>query len=62
MESAAALASDLFISYSTWKWIEVHKSTSVLIYRYRFDRTFRATSLDTKSSGSNMTWVVPKWL
>ena len=23
LESAAALASDMFISYSTWKWIEV---------------------------------------
>lgn len=40
MQSAAALASDLFISYSTWKWIETHKATSEApIYRYRFDRT-----------------------
>jgi para-nitrobenzyl esterase len=40
MESAAALASDLFISYSTWIWIETHKSTSQApVYRYRFDRT-----------------------
>lgn len=40
MVSAAALASDLFISYSTWKWIEAHiVSSSAPVYRYRFDRT-----------------------
>ena len=40
MVSAAALASDLFISYSTWKWIEAHKAGSgAPVYRYRFDRT-----------------------
>jgi para-nitrobenzyl esterase len=40
MHSAAALASDLFISYSTWKWIETHRETAdAPIYRYRFDRS-----------------------
>jgi para-nitrobenzyl esterase len=40
MVSAAALASDLFISYSTWKWVEAHKASSgAPVYRYRFDRT-----------------------
>lgn len=40
MRAAAALASDLFIAYSTWKWIEVHAATgSAPVYRYRFDRT-----------------------
>lgn len=40
MVSAAALGSDLFISFSTWKWIEEHKSSGgAPIYRYRFDRT-----------------------
>ena len=40
LESAAALASDLFISYSTWKWIEAHiASSQAPVYRYRFDRT-----------------------
>jgi para-nitrobenzyl esterase len=39
LQSAAALASDLFISYSTWKWIDVHAQTGhAPIYRYRFDR------------------------
>lgn len=40
MVSAAALASDLFLSYSTWKWVEAHKASSgAPVYRYRFDRT-----------------------
>lgn len=40
MQSAADLASDLFISYSTWKWIETHASTGTApVYRYRFNRT-----------------------
>lgn len=39
VESAAALASDLFIGYSTWKWIEVHEKTGEsAVYRYSFDR------------------------
>jgi para-nitrobenzyl esterase len=39
LESAAALASDLFIGYSTWKWIEVHAKTGgAPVYRYSFDR------------------------
>jgi para-nitrobenzyl esterase len=39
LESAAALASDLFIGYSTWKWIEVHSQTGQSpVYRYSFDR------------------------
>lgn len=39
LQSAADLASDLFISYSTWKWIEVHAETAKApVYRYRFDR------------------------
>jgi para-nitrobenzyl esterase len=39
MQSAADLASDLFISYSTWKWVEVHRETTgAPVYRYRFDR------------------------
>jgi para-nitrobenzyl esterase len=39
MQSAADLASDLFISYSTWKWIETHARTArAPVYRYRFDR------------------------
>ena len=39
LESAAALASDTFIAYATWKWIETHKATAkVPVYRYSFDR------------------------
>jgi para-nitrobenzyl esterase len=39
LESAAALASDLFIGQSTWKWIEAHlKTGGSPVYRYSFDR------------------------
>ena len=39
LESAAALASDLFIGGATWKWIEVHAQTGQSpVYRYSFDR------------------------
>ena len=39
LESAAALASDTFIGYGTWKWIEVHQQTGGSpVYRYSFDR------------------------
>jgi para-nitrobenzyl esterase len=39
IEAAAALASDAFISYGTWKWLEVHRETGgQKVYRYLFDR------------------------
>jgi para-nitrobenzyl esterase len=39
LESAASLASDMFIGYATWKWIEMHaQSGRVPVYRYSFDR------------------------
>jgi para-nitrobenzyl esterase len=39
VESAAALASDLFIGYATWKWIEMQAKTArAPVYRYSFDR------------------------
>jgi para-nitrobenzyl esterase len=39
IESAAALAGDLFIGYGTWKWLEVHGQTAgAPVYRYSFDR------------------------
>ena len=40
VESAAALAGDTFIGYSTWKWIEMQATTggSAPVYRYSFDR------------------------
>ena len=40
IQSAVALMSDLFIAYSTWKWVETHGETKdAPVYRYRFDRT-----------------------
>ncbi len=38
LQSAADLASDLFISYSTWKWSEAHAKAGAPVHRYRFDR------------------------
>jgi para-nitrobenzyl esterase len=39
LESAAALSSDLFIGYATWKWLETHaKTTDAPVFRYSFDR------------------------
>jgi para-nitrobenzyl esterase len=39
LESAAELGGDMFIGYSTWKWIEMHAETGrAPVYRYSFDR------------------------
>jgi para-nitrobenzyl esterase len=39
LESAAALGSDVFIGYVTWKWMEAHAATGQSpIFRYSFDR------------------------
>ncbi len=39
--AATALASDNFIGYNTWKWIEMHAATSgAAAYRYLFDQIF----------------------
>ncbi|MGE5814361.1 MAG: carboxylesterase/lipase family protein, partial [Acidobacteriota bacterium] len=38
LESAASLASDLFIGYGTWKWVEMHARSGSPVYRYSFDR------------------------
>jgi para-nitrobenzyl esterase len=51
LESAAALASDLFIGHVTWKWIEMHAQTgSSPVYRYSFDRKIPVAP-DTKVNG-----------
>ena len=37
--SATALASDRFINYSTWKWLDLHRETSGQpVYRYLFSK------------------------
>jgi para-nitrobenzyl esterase len=39
LESAATFASDSFIGYSTWKWIEMeYKTGNSTVYRYSFDK------------------------
>jgi para-nitrobenzyl esterase len=37
--SAGDFASDQFIVYGTWKWIETQARTGKPVYRYQFDRT-----------------------
>jgi len=39
LQAAGDLASDQFIVYGTWKWIEVQAATKKPVYRYEFDRT-----------------------
>jgi para-nitrobenzyl esterase len=51
LESAAALAGDMFIGYCTWKWLEAHLRTGQSpVYRYSFDRD-RPVPADTKVNG-----------
>ncbi|HZB26215.1 MAG TPA: carboxylesterase family protein [Vicinamibacterales bacterium] len=55
VEAAAALASDQFIGYATWKWIDVHARTgSAPVYRYSFDRKIPVAP-DTKVNGITAT-------
>lgn len=55
LESAAALASDMFIGYATWKWIEMHRETvGSTIYRYSFDKA-PPIAPDTKVNGVAIT-------
>ena len=51
IEVAAAMASDTFIGYATWKWIQVHAATTkVPVYRFSFDRKIPIPP-DTKVNG-----------
>jgi para-nitrobenzyl esterase len=51
LESAASLASDSFIGYVTWKWIEAHSQTGGSpVYRYSFDKA-PPVAPDTKVNG-----------
>jgi para-nitrobenzyl esterase len=55
LESAAALASDMFIGHATWKWIEVHAKTGrAHVYRYSFDRKIPVAP-DAKINGTPAT-------
>jgi para-nitrobenzyl esterase len=55
IESAASLASDLFIGYSTWKWVEMQKATGHSpVYVYSFDRKIPIPP-DTKVNGVTAT-------
>jgi para-nitrobenzyl esterase len=51
LESAAALASDTFIGYATWKWIQLHAADGKApVYRFSFDRKIPVPP-DQKSPG-----------
>jgi para-nitrobenzyl esterase len=50
VESAAALAGDLFLGYATWKWIELQQGSGAPVYRYSFDRKVPVVP-DTKVNG-----------
>lgn len=56
MQSAGDLASDNFIVYGTWKWIDEQAKTGKPVYRFEFDRTVpipdaqKATGLKTLGS------------
>ncbi len=50
--SATALASDRFISYSTWKWFDLHrKNSNQPVYRYLFSRIRPPLKDQTLASG-----------
>lgn len=50
--SATALASDRFISYSTWKWFDLHRNNSAQpVYRYLYSKLRPALADNTLTSG-----------
>ena len=50
-ESAASFASDTFIGYATWKWIDMHYQTGKSpVYRYSFDHA-PPVAADAKING-----------
>jgi para-nitrobenzyl esterase len=55
LESQAAFASDMFIGYGTWKWIEEHTRTGKSpVYRYSFNREIPVAT-DAKVNGNPAT-------
>jgi para-nitrobenzyl esterase len=55
VESAAALASDGFIGYATWMWVQSHAMTGgSAVYRYSFDRKIPVPP-DTQVKGVRLT-------
>lgn len=48
--SAQDLASDRFIAYGTWKWMEAHLETGKApVYRYEFDQTLPLSAAEAKN-------------
>jgi len=44
LQSAGDLASDMFIVYPTWKWIDMQVKTGEPVYRFEFDRPVPANA------------------
>lgn len=52
LQAATDLASDRFISYSTWKWFDLHSKTGgKSVYRYLYTRPRPARSADAGTAG-----------
>ncbi len=50
--SATALAADRFISYSTWKWFDLHRNNSTQpVYRYLYSKLRPALADNSMASG-----------
>jgi len=54
-QSATALASDRFIVYSTWKWMELHRQTSgKSVYRYVYAHLLPQAKTGSAAEGKRM--------
>ena len=54
VKAATELASDRFISYSTWKWLDLHlKTANKPVYRYLFSKSKPKLKADTNLSKTN---------
>ncbi len=50
--SATALAADRFISYSTWKWFDLHRNNSIQpVYRYLYSKLRPALADNSMAAG-----------
>ena len=55
IESGTALASDRFIAFSTWKWIDLHSKTGIKpVYRYYYSRPRPAMNPEMGNATANL--------
>ncbi|QMU31458.1 carboxylesterase/lipase family protein [Adhaeribacter radiodurans] len=61
LQSATNLASDRFIAYSTWKWLDLHSQTSGKpVYRYLFSRPRPAMTPEMGNASAGLAGGVVK--